>query len=271
MNFLSGPGRGVILIKMEFPEDKVIGAHRVDRRSRSDDGGDLAWQRADDQHGEVQSHRPRRQGARADAARRLHARHPQRGAAAGVAGQRLRRRQADDRVSCGGERCSRNCRKPWIFTAPCSPKAAARSSATTPRRRWPTSCCCSEIPTTYDKAQERQVNAGNLLLRGVPGVGKTFFGVILAAISDAKFARMQGRADLQPTEVVGFQMINPATGAAGDRVRADGVGRGDPARRDQPHPAEVAERVSRRACRIAPSPSARRPTSCPLSASRSRR
>ena len=70
----------------------------------------------------------------------------------------------------------------------------------------------SEIPTTYDKSEKRQVNAGNLLLRGVPGVGKTFFGVILAAISDAKFARLQGRADLQPTEVVGFQMINPSTG-----------------------------------------------------------
>src|SRR5213592_828918 len=71
----------------------------------------------------------------------------------------------------------------------------------------------SEIPTTYDKEQNRQVNAGNLLLRGVPGVGKTFFGVILAAISNAKFARLQGRADLQPTEIVGFQMINPAIGA----------------------------------------------------------
>src|SRR5436853_7647613 len=70
----------------------------------------------------------------------------------------------------------------------------------------------SEIPTTYDKDQKKQVNAGNLLLRGVPGVGKTFFGVILAAISNAKYARLQGRADLQPTEVVGFQMINPATG-----------------------------------------------------------
>ena len=71
----------------------------------------------------------------------------------------------------------------------------------------------SEIPTTYDKNQNRQVNAGNLLIRGVPGIGKTFFGVILAAISNARFARIQGRADLQPTEVVGFQMINPATGA----------------------------------------------------------
>lgn len=36
--------------------------------------------------------------------------------------------------------------------------------------------------------------------------------MILSAISDAKFARIQGRADLQPTEVVGFQMINPSTG-----------------------------------------------------------
>lgn len=70
----------------------------------------------------------------------------------------------------------------------------------------------SEIPTTYDKKEERQVNAGNMLIRGVPGVGKTFFGVILAAISGAKFARLQGRADLQPSEVVGFQMVNPATG-----------------------------------------------------------
>ena len=41
----------------------------------------------------------------------------------------------------------------------------------------------SEIPTSYDKKEQRQVNAGNLLLRGVPGVGKTFFGVILADIA----------------------------------------------------------------------------------------
>src|SRR5882757_8835788 len=70
----------------------------------------------------------------------------------------------------------------------------------------------TEIPTKYDEDEKRQVNSGNLLLRGVPGVGKTFFGTILAAISGAKFARIQGRADLQPAEVVGFQMINPATG-----------------------------------------------------------
>src|SRR5216110_3443448 len=92
----------------------------------------------------------------------------------------------------------------------------------------------SEIPTTYDRDQKRQVNAGNLLLRGVPGVGKTFFGVIIAAISGAKFARIQGRADLQPTEVVGYQMRNPApveciTGfgplAAADVILLDDINR----------------------------------------------
>jgi MoxR-like ATPase len=47
----------------------------------------------------------------------------------------------------------------------------------------------SEIPTTYDKSEQRQVNAGNLLLRGVPGVGKTFFGVILAATRSSRACR----------------------------------------------------------------------------------
>ena len=70
----------------------------------------------------------------------------------------------------------------------------------------------SEIPTTYDKDQNAPGQRRQPAAAGVPGVGKTFFGVILAAISNAKFARIQGRADLQPTEVVGFQMINPATG-----------------------------------------------------------
>ena len=87
----------------------------------------------------------------------------------------------------------------------------------------------SEIPTTYDKKEQRQVNSGNLLLRGVPGVGKTFFGVILAAISNAKFARIQGRADLQPTEVVGFQMINPATGELTTEIGPLARSRGHPA------------------------------------------
>jgi hypothetical protein len=67
------PGRGVILIKIDRRRqgdrrDRVVG------RSRSADRGNHARQRADDQHDEVRSHRPRRQGQGADAARRLHAR-----------------------------------------------------------------------------------------------------------------------------------------------------------------------------------------------------
>lgn len=108
--------------------------------------------------------------------------------------------------------CIRNSRKPSTCTGPSWPKRATRSPATTPKKALANVVLLSEIPTTYDKDQKRQVNCGNLLLRGVPGVGKTFFGVILAAISDATFARLQGRADLQPAEIVGFQMINPATG-----------------------------------------------------------
>src|SRR6266850_83693 len=69
----------------------------------------------------------------------------------------------------------------------------------------------SSISTLHAELQEA-IDFHDALLRGVPGVGKTFFGVILAAISNAKFVRLQGRADLQPTEIVGFQMINPATG-----------------------------------------------------------
>ena len=45
--------------------------HRLDRRPRPADRGNDARRRADHQHGEIRSHRPRRQGTRAAAARRL--------------------------------------------------------------------------------------------------------------------------------------------------------------------------------------------------------
>ncbi len=88
----------------------------------------------------------------------------------------------------------------------------------------------SEIPTTYDQQEQRQVNAGNLLLRGVPGVGKTFFGVILAAISGAKFARLQGRADLQPTEGRRVSDDQSRHRRVHHRIWSAGLGRSDLAR-----------------------------------------
>ena len=73
VNFLSGPGRGVILIKLQKEDDRLLGFIASTRRSRSDDRRDDARRRADDQHREVRRHRPRRQGPRAAAARRVHA------------------------------------------------------------------------------------------------------------------------------------------------------------------------------------------------------
>ena len=109
-------------------------------------------------------------------------------------------------------RCRRIFRKLSTFTTRSLPRVGKALVGYEQEKALANMVLLAEIPTTYDQEEQRQVNAGNLLLRGVPGVGKTFFGVILAAISGAKFARLQGRADLQPTEIVGFQMINPATG-----------------------------------------------------------
>src|SRR3990170_994127 len=66
----------------------------------------------------------------------------------------------------------------------------------------------SEIPTTYDKRSERQVNAGNLLLRGVPGVGKTFFGVILSALQDRTITVGKSTYDL-PIFSFAIATMNP--------------------------------------------------------------
>ncbi len=70
----------------------------------------------------------------------------------------------------------------------------------------------SEIPTTLAVKRERRVNAGLVLLMGVPGVGKTYFGVVLARATNTNFIRIQGRADLTPSEVVGVEYLNIKTG-----------------------------------------------------------
>ena len=72
VNFLSGPGRGVILIKLVVGRGSRARLHRVDRRPRPDDGRDQPRRGADHQHHQVRRHRPRRQGPRAAAARPVH-------------------------------------------------------------------------------------------------------------------------------------------------------------------------------------------------------
>jgi MoxR-like ATPase len=70
----------------------------------------------------------------------------------------------------------------------------------------------SEIPTTLSAKKNRRVNAGLVWYRGVPGVGKTYMVLVLAKTTESEFARVQGRADLTPGDIVGVEIFNPKTG-----------------------------------------------------------
>ena len=70
----------------------------------------------------------------------------------------------------------------------------------------------SEIPTTLSAKKDRRVNAGLVWYRGVPGVGKTYMALVLAKTTESEFARVQGRADLTPGDIVGVEIFNPKTG-----------------------------------------------------------
>ncbi len=82
VNFLSGPGRGVILIKLQKSDDRLLGfiASRGDRDLLTVET--TRGCRANDQHDEIQCDRPGRQGSGAAAAWGIRA---SRAAAAGPA------------------------------------------------------------------------------------------------------------------------------------------------------------------------------------------
>ena len=103
----------------------------------------------------------------------------------------------------------------------------------------------SEIPTTYDKSEQRQVNAGNLLLRGVPGRRQDVLRRHPGRDQQREVRPHPGARRPAADRSRRLPDDQPVHRRARDRVRPDGVGGSHPARRDQPHPAEVAERVSR--------------------------
>ncbi len=70
----------------------------------------------------------------------------------------------------------------------------------------------SEIPTTLSAKKSRRVNAGLVWYMGVPGTGKTYGGLVLAKVTNTNFVRIQGRADLTPSDIVGVEIFNPKTG-----------------------------------------------------------
>ena len=75
INYLAGPGRGVILIKLTGDDDRVLGFIASTRRSRPADRGDQPGRRADDQYGEIRGHGPGRQRPGTAAARKIHPDH----------------------------------------------------------------------------------------------------------------------------------------------------------------------------------------------------
>lgn len=52
---------------------------------------------------------------------------------------------------------------------------------------------------------------GHVLVQGVPGLGKTLLGKSLAAALGGRFARVQGTADLMPSDITGVHVFDEAT------------------------------------------------------------
>ena len=85
---------------------------------------------------------------------------------------------------------------------------------------------------------------GHALLEGVPGIGKTLLARAFAAALGVRFARIQFTPDLMPTDVIGTNVFDPATGAFQPDARPD-LHPGADGRRDQPHAAQDAVGAAR--------------------------
>lgn len=52
---------------------------------------------------------------------------------------------------------------------------------------------------------------GHVLLEDLPGMGKTSLAKVLSQVFDLKFRRVQGSADLLPSDILGVNIFNPRT------------------------------------------------------------
>ena len=56
------------------------------------------------------------------------------------------------------------------------------------------------------------IGRGHVLLEGPPGIGKTLLGKSLAEVLRGNFQRVQGTADLMPTDITGVHVYDPRAG-----------------------------------------------------------
>jgi len=69
-----------------------------------------------------------------------------------------------------------------------------------------------------DLALTAVLAGGHLLLQDIPGVGKTTLASALAAAVGGRFSRVQFTSDLLPGDLVGVNVLEPATGSFGFRA-----------------------------------------------------
>jgi MoxR-like ATPase len=107
------------------------------------------------------------------------------------------------------------------------------------------------------------LTGGHVLLEGVPGLAKTLTVRPLPTPSPLKFQRIQFTPDLLPADLIGTVIYNQQTGRVHEPRRArSSPTSSSPTRSTAPRP-RCRARCSR-PCRSGRSPSATRPTRCPI-------
>jgi MoxR-like ATPase len=67
------------------------------------------------------------------------------------------------------------------------------------------------IESTVDALVIALLARGHVLVQGVPGLGKTLFAKALARTLGGEFKRIQGTADLMPSDIIGVHVFDEAT------------------------------------------------------------
>src|SRR5689334_263569 len=66
------------------------------------------------------------------------------------------------------------------------------------------------VEASVDAMVVALIARGHVLVQGVPGLGKTLFAKALARALGGEFKRIQGTADLMPSDIIGVHVFDPA-------------------------------------------------------------